>query len=95
MGRRDDTELERLENDLMLFGGLLRDTARAITQLNLHNLDLAMIDLLDIHDQLMAKKFDAKLAYDEYQAKKSAVCGANGAQTRAAGAAVENDAHPL
>lgn len=95
MGRKDDPVLESLENELMLFGGLLRDTARAITQLDLHNLDLVMIDLLDIHDRLMGKKFEAKAAYDHYQKEKSAACGTSGAGTRAAGAAEGVDALPL
>ena len=74
MGRIDDPTLTDLENELMLFGGLLRDVKRAIAQLDLHNLDLAMIDLLDLHDQILAKKCDAKIAYDAYQEKKRAVC---------------------
>lgn len=82
MGRIDDPRLTELENDLMLFGGLLRDTKRAIAQLDLHNLDLAMIDLLDMHDQIMAKKLDAKIAYDSYQEKKRAAREASGAETK-------------
>jgi len=73
----DDKELARLENELMLYGGLLRDVTRAISQLDLHNLDLVMIDLLDLRDLILSKKLDAKLAYDQYQAKKR-TAGQNG-----------------
>ena len=72
MAGKDDKELAKLENDLMLFGGLLHDVSRAIAQLDLHNLDLAMMDLLDMHDLLLGKKAAAKMAYDAYQAQKQA-----------------------
>jgi len=77
MAGTDDKQLAKLENDLMLFGGLLHDVTRAITQLDLHNLDLAMMDLLDMHELLLRKKQDAKAAYDNYQAKKR-TAGRNG-----------------
>ena len=85
MGRKDDPVLADLENELILFGGLLRDVKRAIAQLDLHNLDLAMIDLLDLHDQILAKKLNAKIAYDHYQQEKqSATREASGAETKRA-----------
>ncbi|MCB8986926.1 MAG: hypothetical protein H6661_04160 [Ardenticatenaceae bacterium] len=74
----DDKELARLENELMLYGGLLRDVTRAITQLDLHNLDLVMIDLLDLRDLILSKKLDAKAAYDKYQEQKKRAAGRNG-----------------
>ena len=77
MAGTDDKELARLENELMLFGGLLRDVDRAISQLDLHNLDLAMIDLLDMRDLILSKKLDAKAAYDAYQRQKR-TAGQNG-----------------
>ena len=83
MAGKDDEDLARLENELMFFGGLLRDVTRAITQLDLHNLDLAMIDLLDMRDLILSKKLDAKLAYDQYQAKKR-TAGQNGDLTSGA-----------
>jgi len=77
MAGKDDEALAQLENELMFFGGLLRDVTRAITQLDLHNLDLAMIDLLDMHDLILSKKLDAKVAYDRYQEKKRAAGNGN------------------